>query len=113
MIHEEFPHTVTIQAYSKVPDGAGGYKQDWADVIVDMEAFCDTPSLREAQAVFEAQQSRTPFDRNLYYPYRTDIDEKMRCIFENETYELAGKPQDQGGQHEIMKAPLRLIRNGE
>lgn len=109
MIHDEFPHTVTFQSYRKIPDGGGGYKQEWVNAIEKMEAFCDTPSSRE---IFQAQQLNTPFDRNLFYPYRTDINEKMRCVFEGETYELVAKPQDQGGQQEIMKVQLRLVRNG-
>lgn len=103
-----YPHVVTFQSLQKISDGGGGYTQSWTDVIVNMVAFCDTPSSRE---IFQAQQLNTPFDRNLYYEYRTDINEKMRCVFENESYELIAKPQDQGGQNEVMKVQLRLIQD--
>jgi hypothetical protein len=35
----------------------------------------------------------------------------MRITYEGETYELAGRPEDQGGQHEIMRVVLKLVDN--
>ncbi|MGX2958042.1 phage head closure protein [Peribacillus sp. JNUCC 23] len=112
MIHDEYPHKVTFQSFQKIPDGAGGYTQAWINVIVDMDAFCDSPTTQDAREMFLAQQLTNPFDRVLFYEYRTDINEKMRCVFENEIYELAARPSDQGGAHEIMRVPLKLVRNG-
>lgn len=106
MLYDEYPHMVTFQTFAKVPDDAGGHEQLWTDVLT-ISAFMDTPSSKE---LFTAMQLQNPLDRNLYYPYRTDINEKMRCICEGEMYELIGKPQDQGGQHEVMKAPLKLVK---
>lgn len=105
MLQDEYPHTVTFQSLKKVSDGAGGYVEKWSNVLT-LTCFMDTPSSRE---IFQAMQLQNPLDRNLYYPYRTDVNEKMRCTFEGETYELIGKPQDQGGQHEVMKVPLKLV----
>lgn len=105
MLQDEYPHKVTFQSFIKLPDGGGGNKEEWSDVLT-ISGLMDTPSSRE---IFQAMQLQTPLDRNLYYPYRTDINEKMRCICEGETYELIGKPQDQGGQHEVMKVPLKLV----
>lgn len=105
MLLDEYPHEVTFWESRKIPDGAGGYENGWAAVLT-ISGFMDTPSSRE---IFQAMQLQNPLDRNLYYPYRTDVNEKMRCTFEGETYELIGKPQDQGGQHEVMKVPLKLV----
>lgn len=105
MLLDEYPHTVTFQSLKKVSDGAGGYVEKWSNVLT-LSGFMDTPSSRE---IFHAMQLQNPLDRNLYYPYRTDVNEKMRCTFKGETYELIGKPQDQGGQHEVMKVPLKLV----
>lgn len=105
MRHAEFPHEVTFQSLVKVSDGTGGFKQSWVNVLT-IEGFLDTPSSRE---LFTAQQLSNPLDRNLYYAYRTDVNEKMRCTCEGDTYELTGKPQDQGGQLEIMKVSLKLV----
>jgi SPP1 family predicted phage head-tail adaptor len=108
MHQDEYPHEVVFQTSTKVSDGAGGHVQSWTPTLT-IQGFLDTPSSRE---IFTAQQLSNPLDRNLYYPYRTDINEKMRCTCEGDTYELVGKPQDQGGQHEVMKVPLKLVANG-
>lgn len=105
MLYDEYPHIVTFQTLTKVSDGAGGSTKLWADVLT-IDAFLDTPSSHE---IFAAMQLQNPLDRNLYYEYRNDINEKMRCTCEDVTYELIGKPQDQGGQHEVMKVPLKLV----
>jgi SPP1 family predicted phage head-tail adaptor len=108
MLLDEYPHEVVFLEQSKVPDGGGGYKTSWKEVLV-FEGFLDTPTSRE---LFKAQQLNYTLDRSLYYPYRTDVKEKMRCQCEGDTYELVGKPEDQGGQHEVMKVSLKLVANG-
>lgn len=105
MRHVEYPHIVIFKTLTKVSDGAGGYVQSWTPTLT-IQGFLDTPSSRE---IFTAQQLQNPLDRNLYYAYRVDIDAKMRCTCEGDTYELVGKPQDQGGQHEVMKVALKLV----
>ncbi|KIL46159.1 phage head closure protein [Jeotgalibacillus campisalis] len=108
----EFPHEVIYKVYSKPnPDGGGGFipgSGGWVTRDVD-EGFLDTPSSNE---IYQAQQLQHPFDRNLYYPYRTDITPGMRVVCEGDTYEVVSKPMDQGGQNEIMKVPLKLVSPG-
>ena len=106
MLYDEFPHEVMFQVFDKVDDGAGGYTEEWS-TYATIQAFVDTPSSREA---YQAHKLGNPLDRYLYYPYRTDIKPNMRVVYENETYELAGKPEDQGGQHEIMRVALKLVK---
>ena len=108
MRHAEFPHTVIFQKLTKISDGSGGFTSLWENVF-EIEGFLDTPSSRET---FQAQQLENPYDRNLFFDYRTDITEDMRCACEGVSYELVGHPQDQGGQHEIMLVPLKMVRNG-
>lgn len=109
---EEFPHHVEFQIFDKVSDGGGGHEKDWITVL-DFNGFLDTPT---SQELFQAQQLNYTLDRNLFYPYRTDVKEQMRCIYREddiqETYELVSRPQDQGGQREIMKLMLKLVPNG-
>lgn len=105
MRHAEYPHTVIFKTLTKISDGAGGYVQNWTPTLT-IQGFLDTPSSRE---IFTAQQLQNPLDRNLYYAYRVDINAKMRCECEGDTYELIGKPMDQGGQHEVMKVSLKLV----
>lgn len=108
MPHDEYPHDVVFQVFTKVSDGAGGSTKSWKNTLY-IKGFLDTPSSRE---IFQAMQLHAPLDRNLYFPYRNDVNETMRCTCEGDQYELIGKPQDQGGQHEIMKVPLKLVSNG-
>lgn len=90
----EFPHEIIFQVESEpVSDGGGGYiPGEWTthDTIY---GFLDTPKSSE---IFQAHQLQHPFDRHLYYPYRTDIKTNMRVVCEGDTYELVGKPLDQG-----------------
>jgi len=103
----EFPHELAILIESEpTPDGGGGYKKGEWIVYDEIKGFMDTPSSHE---VFQAHQLQHPFDRHLYYPYRKDINSNMRVLFDGDTYEFVGKPMDQGGQQEVMKANLRLI----
>jgi len=104
---EEFPHEVIFKVETpSQSDGGGGWiPGGWATYDI-VQGFLDTPKSSE---LFQAHQLKHPFDRHLYYPYRTDIKTTMRVVCEGDTYELASKPLDQGGQHEIMKVNLRLI----
>jgi SPP1 family predicted phage head-tail adaptor len=108
MPNDEFPHAVTFKQLQTVPDGGGGSTKVWVDYAT-IDGFMDTPSSRE---VYEAHQLNNPLDRHLYYPHRTDISTTMRVLYESETYEVTGRPQDQGGMQEVMRLPLRLVMNG-
>ena len=102
---DEFPHEVEVVEKKKVSDGAGGHKTDWVPVDT-IEAFVDTPTSKEQ---YYAQQLGNPLQRYMYYPYRTDLTSAMRLRYEGEIYEFAGRPEDQGGQHEIMRVALKLV----
>ena len=108
MLTDEFPHVVTVLKKQPIRDAMGGIKDEQWTLIFKMNGFVDTPTSRER---FIAQQTQNPVDRFLFYPYRTDLDSAMRITYENEMYELAGRPEDQGGQHEIMRVALKLVDN--
>ncbi|WP_164670964.1 phage head closure protein [Virgibacillus doumboii] len=105
----EFPHNVTFLTFSDPePDGGGGYipgTGGWKTYDT-IEGFLDTPT---SEQIYKAHQLQHPFDRYLFFLYRTDITVAMRVKCESDTYELVGKPLDQGGQHEVMRVSLRLI----
>jgi SPP1 family predicted phage head-tail adaptor len=105
MLHGEFPHEIEVLVKEKVSDGAGGFTSEW-EVSDTLFGFIDTPSSREK---YNALQLQNPLDRFLYYPYRTDINAKVRVKYESDMYELSGRPEDQGGQHEIMRVALKLV----
>ncbi|WP_416144907.1 phage head closure protein [Planococcus koreensis] len=108
MLQDEYPHEVVFLKKSKVPDGGGGNVISWTKVL-EFNGFMDTPSSLQ---IFQAHQLNNPLDRNFYFPYRNDVTPDMQCQFEGDTYELVGKPQDQGGQREVMLVPLKLVLNG-
>lgn len=105
---DEYPHEVVFLKKTKVSDGGGGYVTGWKEEL-SFNGFLDTPSSRD---LFTANQLTKPFDCSLYYPYRKDVTTDMRCQCEGDTYEIVGRPEDQGGQHEIMKVSLKLVNNG-
>lgn len=108
MLQDEYPHEVVFLKQTKVPDSGGGKILTWKQVL-KFDGFMDTPSSRE---IFQAHQLNNPLDRNFYFPYRNDVTPDMRCQFEGDVYDLVGKPQDQGGQREVMLVPLKLVPNG-
>lgn len=108
MHNDEFPHEVTLWEQRNIPDGGGGHEKGFTAVLT-INVFMDTPSSRET---YEAQKLNNPLDRVMYFPFRTDIKSDMRVTYLDETYEIVGRPQDQGGQGEIMRLPLRLVPNG-
>ncbi|WP_203364718.1 phage head closure protein [Bacillus sp. REN10] len=105
---DEFPHVVTFKELRSVSDGGGGFVKEYIKFDT-FNAFVDTPTSKER---YEAMQLNNPLDRYVYYPYRTDIRTDMRMYYDGETYEVAGRPEDQGGQHEIMRLSLKLVPNG-
>lgn len=108
MRRARYPHTVSVLVKTKQSDGGGGSIVSWS-LLFSMKAFLDTPTSKER---YQAQQLQNPLDRYLYYPYRTDIDSTMRIKYENELYEVAGRPEDQGGQKRVMRVALKLVGNG-
>lgn len=104
-MYDEFPHVVEVVEKKRIPDGAGGFKTEW--IIVDtIQAFVDTPTSKEQ---YYAQQLGNPLERYMYYPYRVDLSSTMRLKYGAELYEFAGRPEDQGGQQEIMRVALKLV----
>jgi len=101
----EFPHEVEVVQKKKVSDGAAGFETKWLPVDT-IDAFIDTPTSKEQ---YYAQQLGNPLQRYMYYPYRTDLTSSMRLRYEGEIYAFAGRPEDQGGQHEIMRVALKLV----
>ena len=104
-MYDEFPHEVEVVEKKRVSDGTGGFKTEWVPVDT-IEAFVDTPTSKEKLI---AHQVQNPLDRYMYYEYRTDLTSNMRLRYEGEIYTFAGRAEDQGGQHEIMRVALKLV----
>ncbi|PZX07902.1 SPP1 family predicted phage head-tail adaptor [Psychrobacillus insolitus] len=103
----EFPHEVSIlQLIPGEDDGFGGTGKATWDIYETIEAFVDTPSSRE---IYNAMQRQNPLDRFMYYAYRKDVLQTMRVKHDGDLYEIASKPEDQGGQNEVMRIALKLV----
>lgn len=100
---DEFPHKITFQKKVQVPDGGGGWTEDWMNVDSDpgtSPAFVTDISSREYG---QATQTVNPIEKEIYFPYRTDITPDMRVLLEDDsTVVIRTRPLDQGGQHEVM-----------
>jgi SPP1 family predicted phage head-tail adaptor len=100
----EFPHAVTFQQFTKVPDGGGGYTEEWSDFLTTEAHVQPISSNQFAQA----QQLTNPIDHNIFYPYQEGVKGSMRAKWGEKILELRSSPLDQGGQGEILLVKARL-----
>ncbi|MDA7028458.1 phage head closure protein [Bacillus sp. CLL-7-23] len=104
MIYDEFPHEITFQKLESIPDGGGGYDEKYVDYLTIHGFVCGISS----REFYQAQQLQNPVNCNVYYPYRTDIDQTMRIIYANQILTLKSAPIDQGGMHKIMNLKCEI-----
>lgn len=102
---DEFPHKLELLEQQSVSDGSGGTIKKWVP-IDSFEGFMDTPTAKER---LYAMQMSLSLDRYLYYPYGLEISSTARVRFENVDYTVAGEGEDQGGQHEVIRIPLKKV----
>lgn len=101
---------VEVIEKKKTSDGAGGTTTK--DVVVGEQfVFIDTPTASEQ---FQINQMETDkFERYMYYPYGGAFKRGMRLQREEEgvlvKYEVVGKPENQGGRNQVMRAKLKEV----
>lgn len=102
--YDEFSNRIIFQRHNRVPDGAGGWIDNgWENIDPDpgtYPAFVTDISSREYG---QAAQTVNPIEKEIYFPYRTDILPDMRVVLEDESVvSIKTRPIDQGGQHQVM-----------
>lgn len=101
---DEFPHTITFQEFTEVPDGGGGHTKAWVDFLTTEAFVCPVSSHEYVQA----QALQTPIDHNVFYPYQDGVKSTMRIKYGDSILELRSAPLDQGGQGEILMVKAQL-----
>jgi SPP1 family predicted phage head-tail adaptor len=74
----KYKHRVTIQEYTKVDDGGGGYTEDWVDVTTVWAKV--TPL--SGNKLFQAQQINAEISHEVEVRYR-ELSHKNRLMFNN------------------------------
>lgn len=100
-----YTHTVNVTKETTVADPYGGIKKTWSSegsILV----FLDTPS---TERIAEASKMGVVIDRDMYAPFAMEIDPTARFEYDGVIYEASGTLEDQGGQHEVNRLPLRKV----
>lgn len=102
----EYPHTVTFQAHTKVSDGGGGYTETWSDFFTTEAFVCPVKSFE----LYQSQQTSNPVNHSVFFPYQEGVKGDMRVMWHdrNQTLEVQSKPLDQGGQGEVLMVKCSL-----
>lgn len=77
---------ITIQRLAQVPDGGGGYTEDWQDVATVWAKVEPLKSWEE----YEAQKVQQKIDYKMIIRYRSDITQDMRVVYNNVLYKIIG-----------------------
>lgn len=77
-------HRITIQSFTKVADGQGGYTTTWADVKT---VWAKIENVTGVEKVF-AQRLDTNYDHKITIRYTTGISPKMRIVFDSRIFQI-------------------------
>lgn len=106
-----YTDTVEVLEKKSVPDGNGG--SETKEVPIDeFQVFIDTPTASEQFYTNQMEDDR--FERYMYYAYGLfPCKRGMRIQREEEgtqvKYEVVGKPENQGGRNQVMRAKLKEV----
>lgn len=106
-----YTDAVEVLEKKKVPDGAGG-SQLLEVPVGEYKVFIDTPTASEQ--FYSNQMEDDKFERYMYYAYGLYAFKRgMRLQREEEgilvKYEIVGKPENQGGRNQVMRAKLKEV----
>lgn len=105
MFLEEFPHTIEVERKTVVVDHDSYPPKEVVNVSSEtMKAFMDTPSTSQ---LVDFKAIGVELSRMLFVPYGADIKRTDIIIYDDVKYKLNGDLEDQGGQHEVYRVPLK------
>ena len=102
--HDEFPHELKVIRSETVVDKS---VYQWKEVTTESEhmiqGFMDTPTSSQQ---INYHNLNITLDRVLYIPFGTDITRSDVFFYGDVKYKFKGDLQDQGGQNEVLSAPV-------
>lgn len=109
---EFFTDTVQIVEKRTVSDGQGGRETRTVGVGDMIAVFLDTPTANDLFLANQLQQET--FDRYMYYTYGQPFKrgQEIQEIVDGVvvmSYKVVGKPEDQGGRKQFMRAHLKEV----
>ncbi|ANC77179.1 hypothetical protein ABE65_010345 [Fictibacillus phosphorivorans] len=93
----EYPHTIIFQQKTKIPDGSGGFTEDWATFKV-VEALVQPLS---GSKYFLAQQIQSKINYKIFMDFDSEINFKFRINYNGKILKIDA-PIDQGGLEEVL-----------
>ena len=107
MFIEEFPHDIDIITRVVTETGSyPNYEEVVQETVVPVKGFMDTPSTSERLVYHNMDKQLT---RALYVPYSVKPAHGDIIMYDTKEYEIAGDVEDQGGQHEVNRIPVKEV----
>lgn len=107
MFLEEFPHKLKVVRSETVVDKS---VYPWKEVTTESEhmiqGFMDTPTSSQQ---INYHNLNITLDRVLYIPFGTDLARSDVLFYGDVKYKFKGDLQDQGGQNEVLSAPVERV----
>ena len=100
----EYPHTLKVVRYETVVDKTVyPWKENVTESEHTIQGFMDTPTSSQQ---INYHNLNITLDRVLYIPFGTDITRSDVFFYGDVKYKFKGDLQDQGGQNEVLSAPV-------
>lgn len=91
-------HRVTLQQLTQVPDGGGGYTEDWTDVAT---VWAAVEPLR-GQERYEAQQVQATLSHRITIRYRAGVEPSMRVVHDGRVFNVLSVIDPQERHRELQ-----------
>lgn len=107
MYMSEFPHDVDIITRATVRSESYPYTEEVQETVVPVKGFMDTPSTSQS---LQFHQMKLTLSRVLYAPYEVQLKRTDVIMYDGKEFEIIGDAEDQGGQHEVNRIPLKAVK---